>query len=41
MTVRFVNKSTGEIREQRVFMGNIPQMTDSGRSSSTARSASS
>ncbi len=24
MTVRFVNKSTGEIREQRVFMGNIP-----------------
>ncbi len=30
MTVRFVNKSTGEIREQRVFMGNIPQMTDSG-----------
>jgi len=30
MTVRFVNKSTGEIREQRVFMGNIPQMTDAG-----------
>src|SRR4030095_7084843 len=30
MTVRFVNKSTGEILEQRVFMGNIPQMTDSG-----------
>jgi len=30
MTVRFVNKSTGEIREQRVFMGNIPQMTESG-----------
>jgi DNA-directed RNA polymerase subunit beta len=30
MTVRFVNKSTGEIREQRVFMGNIPLMTDAG-----------
>ncbi len=30
MTVRFVNKSTGEIREQRVFMGNIPLMTESG-----------
>jgi DNA-directed RNA polymerase subunit beta len=30
MTVRFVNKETGEIREQRVFMGDFPMMTDSG-----------
>src|SRR4051794_37170524 len=30
MTVRFVNKSTGEIREQRVFMGDFPLMTDWG-----------
>ena len=30
MTVRFVNRSTGEIREQRVFMGNLPLMTDAG-----------
>ena len=30
MTVSFINKATGEIREQRVFMGNFPQMTDAG-----------
>jgi DNA-directed RNA polymerase subunit beta len=30
MTVRFVNKETGEIREQRVFMGDFPMMTDWG-----------
>ncbi len=30
MTVSFVNKVTGEIREQRVFMGNFPQMTAAG-----------
>src|ERR1700759_3613209 len=30
MTVRFVNKDTGEIREQRVFMGDFPMMTDWG-----------
>ncbi|MCY4086820.1 MAG: DNA-directed RNA polymerase subunit beta [Actinomycetia bacterium] len=30
MTVRFVNKDTGEIREQTVFMGNFPMMTDAG-----------
>ncbi len=30
MTVRFVNKETGEIREQRVFMGDFPLMTDHG-----------
>jgi DNA-directed RNA polymerase subunit beta len=30
MTVRFVNKETGEIREQNVFMGDFPMMTDSG-----------
>ncbi len=30
ITVRFVNKDTGEIREQRVFMGDFPMMTDWG-----------
>jgi DNA-directed RNA polymerase subunit beta len=30
MTVRFVNKDTGEIREQTVFMGDFPMMTDHG-----------
>jgi DNA-directed RNA polymerase subunit beta len=30
MTVRFVNKETGEIREQTVFMGDFPMMTDVG-----------
>jgi DNA-directed RNA polymerase subunit beta len=30
MTVRFVNKDTGEIREQRVFMGDFPMMTEHG-----------
>ena len=30
MTVRFVNKATGEIREQRVFMGDFPLMTEWG-----------
>jgi DNA-directed RNA polymerase subunit beta len=30
MTVRFVNKETGEIREQTVFMGDFPMMTDFG-----------
>jgi DNA-directed RNA polymerase subunit beta len=30
MTVRFVNKETGEIREQRVFMGDFPMMTEFG-----------
>src|SRR3972149_6459807 len=29
-TVRFVNKETGEIREQRVFMGDFPMMTEWG-----------
>jgi DNA-directed RNA polymerase subunit beta len=28
--VRFVNTETGEIREQRVFMGDFPMMTDQG-----------
>ena len=41
MTVRFVNRETGEIREQRVFMGDFPMMTEQARSSSTAPSASS
>jgi DNA-directed RNA polymerase subunit beta len=30
MMVRFVNKETGEIREQRVFMGDFPMMTEWG-----------
>ncbi len=30
MTVRFVNTETGEIREQTVFMGDFPMMTDHG-----------
>jgi DNA-directed RNA polymerase subunit beta len=30
MTVRFVNKETGEIREQTVFMGDFPMMTEVG-----------
>ncbi|HJU46500.1 MAG TPA: DNA-directed RNA polymerase subunit beta [Gaiellaceae bacterium] len=30
MTVRFVNTETGEIREQRVFMGDFPMMTTWG-----------
>ena len=30
MTVRFVNKETGEIREQNVFMGDFPMMTEHG-----------
>jgi DNA-directed RNA polymerase subunit beta len=30
MTVRFVNKETGEIREQTVFMGDFPMMTEFG-----------
>jgi DNA-directed RNA polymerase subunit beta len=30
MTVRFVNKDTGEIREQTVFMGDFPMMTKWG-----------
>ena len=30
MTVRFVNTETGEIREQNVFMGDFPMMTEWG-----------
>src|SRR3989304_5287827 len=30
ITVRFVNKETGEIREQRGFWGDFPMMTDQG-----------
>jgi DNA-directed RNA polymerase subunit beta len=30
ITVRFVNTETGEIREQRVFMGDFPMMTEWG-----------
>src|SRR5438045_6765952 len=31
MTVRFVNKETGEIREQTVFMGDFPMLVEFGR----------
>ena len=30
MLVRFINEDTGEIREQRVFMGDFPMMTERG-----------
>jgi DNA-directed RNA polymerase subunit beta len=30
MSIRFVNKETGEIREQTVFMGDFPMMTEHG-----------
>jgi DNA-directed RNA polymerase subunit beta len=30
MQVRFINQETGEIREQEVFMGNFPMMTEQG-----------
>jgi DNA-directed RNA polymerase beta subunit len=30
MEVRFINEETGEIREQRVFMGDFPMMTERG-----------
>ncbi len=30
MVVRFINEETGEIREQSVFMGDFPMMTDRG-----------
>ena len=29
-TLRLVNSATGEIKEQEVFMGDFPLMTDSG-----------
>ena len=30
VTARFMNKSTGEIKEQQVFLGDFPMMTDDG-----------
>src|ERR671924_1408973 len=30
VTARFMNKETGEIKEQTVFMGDFPMMTDKG-----------
>ena len=30
MSIRFVNTETGEIREQTVFMGDFPMMTEHG-----------
>ena len=37
--MRLRNKETGEIKEQEIFMGDFPKMTDSRPSSSTVRSA--
>ena len=39
--VRLTNKETGEIKEQLVFMGDFPMMTDQAPSSSTVPSVSS
>ena len=39
--VRLHNKETDEIKEQEIFMGDFPLMTNGGTSSSTAPSASS
>jgi len=41
VTARFMNALTGEIKEQTVFMGDFPMMTDRGTFIITARSASS
>ena len=30
VTARFLNKETGEIKEQQVFLGDFPMMTDNG-----------
>ena len=30
VTARFMNQTTGEIKEQTVFMGDFPMMTDRG-----------
>ena len=30
VTISFVNRETGEIREQNVFMGDFPMMTEQG-----------
>src|SRR5690606_41503869 len=30
VTARFMNRSTGEIKEQQVFLGDFPMMTDKG-----------
>jgi len=39
VTCRLVNKETGEIKEQEVFIGELPLMTERARSSSMAPSA--
>ena len=38
VTVRLINKETGEVKEQPVFMGDFPLMTEQAPSSSTAQS---
>jgi DNA-directed RNA polymerase subunit beta len=37
--VRLLNKETGEIKEQELYMGDLPMMTDTGTFVITARSA--
>ena len=37
VTARLLNKSTGEVKEQEIFMGDFPLMTDSGTSSPTVQ----
>ena len=41
VTARLINKQTGEVKEQEIFMGDFPLMTDSGPLFPTAPSASS
>jgi DNA-directed RNA polymerase subunit beta len=41
MSIRFVNKETGEIREQTVFMGDFPRRAPTSWSPRTRRSRSS
>ena len=37
VTARLLNKETGEVKDQEIFMGDFPLMTDAGTSSSTAQ----
>jgi DNA-directed RNA polymerase subunit beta len=37
VTVRLTNKVTGEVKDQEIYMGDFPMMTESGPLSSTAR----
>ena len=39
VTARLLNKETGEVKDQEIFMGDFPLMTDAGTLSSTVQSA--